>query len=94
MVPLLLVLMMVGSALGVVYQNNHSRDLFLEIQRLETELENVQIESGQLLLEKTTLGGFNRIERAAKSKMGLIQPPRETIVYLKPRSFQNTLSHD
>ncbi|MGH8474996.1 MAG: cell division protein FtsL [Methylococcales bacterium] len=94
MVPFILVLLLIGSCLGVVYQNNYCRDLFLEMQRLETQLENQKVESGQLLLEKTTLSGFNRIEQAAKSKIGLVQPGRESIVYLKPRLFQDARIHD
>ncbi|MGH8556822.1 MAG: cell division protein FtsL [Methylococcales bacterium] len=83
MVPVILFLLVIGASLGVVYQNNYCRDLFFEIQRLELELENNEIESGQLLLEKTTLAEYGRIEGAAKSKIGLVQPGRESIVYLK-----------
>lgn len=83
MVPVILFLLVIGSAGGVVYQNYYCRDLFMELQRLETELENSEIESGQLLLEKTTLAGYGRIESTARSKIGLIQPGRESVVYLK-----------
>lgn len=83
MIPVVLVLLVVGSALGVIYQNNVCRDVFLEIQRLEMELEHTAIESGQLLLERTTLAGYAKIERDARLKIGLVQPGHESIVYLK-----------
>ncbi|MCI0653328.1 MAG: cell division protein FtsL [Methylococcaceae bacterium] len=94
MAPVILFLLLIGSAWGVVYQNNYCRDLFLEIQRLEMELENHEIESGQLLLEKTTLAGYSRIERAAKSKIGLVQPGRESIVYLKTPAIKDAQIDD
>ncbi len=86
MVPVLLILLVAGSAAAVIYQNDHCRDLFMEIQQLEMELENREIESGQLQLERTTLAGYYRIESAARSKIGLVRPGRESIVYLKAPS--------
>jgi cell division protein FtsL len=86
MVPVILVLLVFGSAVGVVYQNHYCRNLFMEIQRLEMELENSEIESGQLQLERTTLAGYGRIESTARSKIGLVRPGRESIVYLKTSS--------
>lgn len=84
MVPVMLVLLVALSAAGVIHLNDHCRDLFMEIQQLEMDLENREIESGQLQLERTTLAGYGRIESAARSKIGLVRPGRESIVYLKP----------
>ncbi|MGH8547564.1 MAG: cell division protein FtsL [Methylococcales bacterium] len=80
---MILVLLVIASSVSVVYQNHYCRDLFMEIQRLEMDLENSEIESGQLRLEKTTLAGYGRIESAARTKIGLVQPGPEAIVYLK-----------
>jgi cell division protein FtsL len=90
MAPVILVLLVIASAVSVVYQNHYCRDLFMEIQRLEMELENNEIESGQLRLEKTTLAGYGRIESAARAKIGLVQPGREAIVYLKSSTAKDT----
>ena len=83
MAPVILVLLVIGSAVGVVLENYYCRDLFMEIQSLEMKLEDCEIESGQLQLEKTTLAGYGRVERAASAKIGLIRPPRDSIVYIK-----------
>ena len=85
MVKIILVLLIIGSAVGVVYQNNYSRDLFMEIQQLEMELDQNEVETGQLQLEKTTLAGYGRIERTARSEIGLVRPDRGSIVYIKPQ---------
>lgn len=80
-----LIALVLGSAVGVIYQNNYFRELFMEIQQLEMELDRNEVEMGQLQLEKTTLAGYGRIERAARSEIGLVRPGREAIVYLKPQ---------
>jgi cell division protein FtsL len=83
MVPVLLIFLVAGSAAAVIYENDHCRDLFMEIQRLEMDLESREIESGQLQLERTTLAGYGRIESSARAKIGLVRPGHESIVYLK-----------
>ena len=90
MVRVILVSLVIGSAVGVVYQNHYCRDLFMEIQTLEMKLEDCEIESGQLQLEKTTLAGYGRVERDAGSKIGLIRPGRDSIVYIKSPSIKES----
>ena len=82
-VPVLLVALLV-TALAVIYSKYQSRQLFVEIQKLERELDFYTVEWGQLQLEQTTLAEPNRIERLARSKLGLVMPVREKIVYIKP----------
>jgi len=80
---ILLALLMV-SALAVIYSKYQSRGLFIEIQRLERELDDYEIEWGQLQLEQTTLAEHSRIERLAYEKLGLVMPSREQIIFIKP----------
>jgi cell division protein FtsL len=89
-----LAFLVTGSAAGVVYQNYYFRDLFMEIRRLETALDIGEVESGQLQLEKMTLAGYGRIESTARAQMGLIMPPWESIVYLKPSGSVEALAGD
>lgn len=72
------------TALGVIYSKYQSRQLFVEIQKLERELDFYTVEWGQLQLELTTLADPNRVERLARSKLGLTMPRRENIFYIKP----------
>lgn len=81
--PLLLALLM-SSALAVIYSKYRSRMVFMEIQKLERDLDRYEVEWGRLQLELTTLSGHSRIERLARSKLGLVIPAREKIVYIKP----------
>lgn len=80
----LLLVILVGSALAVIYSKYRSRMVFMEIQKLERDLDRYEVEWGQLQLELTTLSEHSRIERLARSKLGLVMPVREKIVYIKP----------
>ena len=79
-----LLMILVLSALGVVYTKYRSRMLFAEIQRLEQELDVYEMEWGQLQLEQNTWSEHSRIERLARSKLGMTFPERNTIIYIKP----------
>lgn len=81
---LVLLLIVVVSALGVVYTKYRSRMLFAEIQRLEQELEGYEVEWGQLQLEQNTWAEHSRIERLARTRLGMELPRREAIIYVKP----------
>jgi cell division protein FtsL len=78
----LLVTLLVGSALGVIYAKYRSRVLFTEIQRLEQVLESYDVELGQLQLEQNTWAEHSRIEKLARSRLGMVLPPRDSIVYI------------
>jgi len=81
---LALVLIVVVFALAVVYTKYRSRMLFAEIQRLEQELDAYEVEWGQLQLEQNTWAEHSRIERLARSRLGMVLPQRELIIYVKP----------
>lgn len=81
---LLLIAIAVVSSLGVVYTKYRSRMLFAEIQRLEQSLDEYDEELGQLQLEQNTWAEHSRIERLARTQLGMVLPPRESIIYIKP----------
>jgi cell division protein FtsL len=81
---LCLLLIVVASALGVVYTKYRTRMLFVEVQRLEQELDAYEVEWGQLQLEQNTWAEHSRIERLARSRLEMVLPQRQSIVYIKP----------
>jgi cell division protein FtsL len=58
--------------------------LFVEVQRLEQELEAYEVEWGQLQLEQNTWAEHSRIERLARSRLEMVLPQRQSILYIKP----------
>lgn len=79
-----LILVLLVSALAVIYSKYQSRLIFIEIQKQERALDQYEVEWGQLQLELTTLAEQNRVEQVAKEQLKLVMPLREKIVYIKP----------
>jgi len=78
------VVVLLVSALAVIFSKYQSRALFIEIQMQKKMLDDYEVEWGQLQLELTTLTEENRVERVAEKQLKLKMPEREKIIYLKP----------
>ncbi len=79
-----LILLLLISALAVIFSKYQSRLVFIEIQKQEAFLDKYEVEWGRLQLELTTLTEENRVERVAKEKLKLRMPESGKIIYLKP----------
>lgn len=77
-----LIAVLIMSALGVIYAKYRSRMLFTEMQNLEQNLEAYDVELGQLQLEQNTWAEHSRIERLARTRLGMSLPVRESIIYI------------
>ena len=80
----LLIATLLLSAIAVIYSKFQSRLIFMEIQKLEKELDDYEVEWGRLQLELTTLTEENRIEIEARTRLFLVLPIQDKIIYLKP----------
>ncbi|MDD5319283.1 MAG: cell division protein FtsL [Methylococcales bacterium] len=72
------------SALAVIYSKYYSRLIFLEIQKQERALDQYEVEWGQMQLELMMLAEQNRVELVAREQLKLVMPLREKIIYIKP----------
>jgi cell division protein FtsL len=79
-----LLLLLTASALAVIYCKNTSRSIFIEIERNERLLDQYEVEWGQMQLELSTLAEQNRVEAIATSRLKLVMPARDKIIYIKP----------
>ena len=69
------------SALALVYTKHESRKLFVELERLSDERDELNIEWGQLQIEQSTWATHARIEQVATRDLKLSRPaPREIYV--------------
>ena len=78
-----LVLILVISALAVIYSTYYSRRIFIEIDKQEKALDDYEVKWVQMQLEQTTLIEQNQVELAAK-KRKMMMPLREKIISIKP----------
>ena len=80
---MLLIGAVLGSGLGIVYTHEQSRQLFIELQNLQTRRDNLEIEWELLQLEQSTLATEAVVDHAARTRLNMVIPSPETIVYVK-----------
>ena len=80
---MLLALVILVSSLGVVYAKHQSRKLFIELDTLKKERDEMNVEWGRLQLEQSTLATHGRIEKTAKRKLGMKTPEYEQVLIVR-----------
>ena len=85
--PFLLVaifaLVCVMSAMALVYTKHESRTLFVELEQLSDERDELNIEWGQLQIEQSTWATHSRIEKVAAEDLSLVRPEATEIYVIE-----------
>ena len=71
------------SALALVYTKHESRTLFIELQGLSQERDDLNIEYGQLQIEQSMWATHSRIEKLASEDLELVRPDSEDIYVIE-----------
>ena len=74
----------VMSAIALIYAKHESRKLFVELEALTTERDELNIEWGQLQIEQSTWATHALIERIATEELSLVRP-KPTKIYVIER---------
>ncbi|MGW8248041.1 MAG: cell division protein FtsL [Acidiferrobacterales bacterium] len=82
---MVLVVLIVISALSVITLRQQSRMSFAELQTLERQRDNLNIEWGRLLLEQGAWSQHQRVEKIARTKLGMQIPDSNQIDFISPR---------
>lgn len=77
-------MLVIFSSVAVNYSSYETRRLVAEHQRLQKENNAMQVEWGQLLLEQSTWGSYNRVEQLAGNKLKMRVPAPNEIVMVEP----------
>jgi cell division protein FtsL len=64
----------VMSAMALVYTKHEARKLFVELESLTQQRDELNIEWGQLQIEQSTWATHARIEQVAKDDLSLVRP--------------------
>ena len=80
-----LTLIVLASSLGVVYAKHQSRKLFIELDTLKKERDEMNAEWGRLQLEQSTLATHGRIETTAKKRLHMVTPEYDKILIVRPK---------
>ncbi|MCK5639285.1 MAG: cell division protein FtsL [Gammaproteobacteria bacterium] len=83
-VKAILALLVLISAVGVVYAKHESRQLFIELQTLQEVRDQLNVRWGRLQLEQSTWATHGRIEDVAREKLGMKLPSAAAVVIVKP----------
>jgi cell division protein FtsL len=70
----------VASGIGIVSVEHRSRQLFIEAERLNRELDQIQIDWGRLQIEQSTYAQHSRIESLARQRLRLTEPADDQLV--------------
>ena len=71
------------SAIALVYTKHESRKLFVELETLTNERDELNIEWGQLQIEQSTWAQQARIEQVASEDLSLVRPEAQEIVVIE-----------
>lgn len=84
LVTVIFALVCVISAIALIYTKHDARRLFVELESLSAERDQLNIEWGQLQIEQSTWATHARIERVAADDLSLLRP-KATEIYVIER---------
>ena len=73
-----------SSAIMLVYSKHQSRKLFVELQGIKHQVNELNTEWGQLQLEQSAWSGHGRIEQIARERLSMVMPNAEEVVFINP----------
>jgi len=71
------------TSIALVYTKHESRKLFVELEGLTHERDDLNIEWGQLQIEQSTWATHARIERVATDDLSLVRPEATEIYVIE-----------
>ena len=85
LLALVLAVVCVMSAMALVYTKHESRKLFVELEQLTSQRDQLNIEWGQLQIEQSTWATHARIEKVASDELALTRPRASEIFVIERR---------
>ena len=83
---LILLAIAVACALSAVNANHRARKLFIDLEREQARMRQLDVEWGQLQLEQSTWANHARIEKNAREKLQMHLPAPAQTLTLEPGS--------
>jgi cell division protein FtsL len=82
----LLWMLLLASAIAVVWSTHETRSLFIRLQGLNSERDKLDIEWGQLKIEQSAWATHGRVEQTARAGLKMIIPRPEDVRLVKPEA--------
>ncbi|MBM4198218.1 MAG: cell division protein FtsL [Gammaproteobacteria bacterium] len=77
-------LAVLASAAGAIFVKHRARELFVELERVNRERDQLEIEWGQLQLEQSAWSTHAFVEHVAATNLGMRTPPPKQIEVVAP----------
>jgi cell division protein FtsL len=84
LLAVLLAVLVLASAVSVVYARHDARQLFIELQQLTAERDTLNIDWGRLQIEHSTWASPGRVEQIARERLGMREPDPARVVIVEP----------
>jgi len=81
--PVLWILVL-ASAMQVIYARHEARDLFVHLERLNAERDSLEMEWGRLQLEQSYWSSHAFVERVANAKLSMSLPQTRDVRIVRP----------
>jgi cell division protein FtsL len=78
-----LLLLVFITAVAIVYVTHSQRNLFINLQQLQQDKDDMVVEWGKLQLEENTWSTTSRIEKIATKKLDMKVPKSDDIIFIK-----------
>jgi cell division protein FtsL len=76
-------LAIVLSAFAIINSSYYARQKFIQWQILLSDAQDYEVEWGQLLLEKSTMASYARLESMAADALNMTEPKKDQIVVIE-----------
>ena len=81
---IVLIIAVLGSGVGLAYTQHTNRQLFVQLQKLQTERDDLEIEWELLQLEQSTLVTEIAVEEIARTRLNMLVPNPGEVLYIPP----------
>jgi cell division protein FtsL len=77
-------LLLLSSAIAVVWSKHEARSMFIQLQGLHAERDALDIEWGQLKLEQSAWSTHGRVEQTARADLKMVIPRPDEVRIVQP----------
>lgn len=84
LMPLLVMVALMSTAIAVSFSVHKSRQYLHQLQVLQGERDRLEVEWGQLLLEQQAWGAYARVGKIAVDELGMRVPAPHDIMMVRP----------
>lgn len=86
---LILLLLVVASAIGTVSSNHRARKMFVDLEREQARMRELEVEWGQLQLEQSTWANHARVEQIARNRLHMKAPGSGQVISIEAAGTSN-----